>query len=236
MTEAALAIGHRAAENAHERRLVERLEDEDLRARQQGGVDFKRRVFRRRANQCDIAGFDARKKRILLRLVESVNLVHEDDRPPASTPASILRGGHDVFDFLDPGQHGAEGKEVRLREIRHHARERGFPGAWRSPEDDRLEQVTLDRFAQRPAGSQELVLTLDFVERSRSHAFGKRHRPRVNRLIGLVEERRHGLSGELTRQPGERATAHAVATLAGEEHRTIGVNRQAFSLGLLQTS
>ena len=32
-----------------------------------------------RADQDDVAGFDARKKRVLLRLVEAVNLVDEHD-------------------------------------------------------------------------------------------------------------------------------------------------------------
>jgi hypothetical protein len=59
---------------------------EDFRARQQRGVDFKRRVLRRRADEDDVARFDAREKGVLLRLVEAVDFVDEDDRAAARRP------------------------------------------------------------------------------------------------------------------------------------------------------
>ena len=92
--------------------LVERLEHEHFRSREQRRVDLERGVLGRRADEDDVAGFDARQKRVLLRLVEAVNLVDEDDRAAAQAPAAILRRGHDVLDFLDAGEHGAEGDEV----------------------------------------------------------------------------------------------------------------------------
>ena len=39
----------------------------------------------------DVAGFDARQERILLRLVEAVDLVDEDDRAPAGHAAALFR-------------------------------------------------------------------------------------------------------------------------------------------------
>ena len=73
-------------------------------------------------------------------------------------------------------------------EIGDQARERRLAGAGRPPEDDRLQEVALDRLAQRPARREQLVLAVDFVERARAHALGERHGPRIDRLIGFVEQ------------------------------------------------
>ena len=43
-------------------------------------------------------------------------------------------------------------------------RERRLAGAGRAPEDDRLQQVALDRLAQRPAGREQLLLADELVE------------------------------------------------------------------------
>ena len=59
---------------------VERLELVDLRARQQRRVDLEVRVLRRRADQRDDALLDRGQQRVLLRLVEAVDLVEEQDR------------------------------------------------------------------------------------------------------------------------------------------------------------
>ena len=95
-------------------------------------------------------------------------------RPEA--PASILGDRHHLLDFLDAGEHRAERDEFGLREIGDEPRERGLAGAGRTPEDDRLQQVALDRFAQRPARADEFLLALDLVERARAHAFRERDR------------------------------------------------------------
>ena len=52
------------------------LQHKDLAAREQGGVDLKRGVFRRGADQDDAAALHKRQKSVLLCLVETVNLVH----------------------------------------------------------------------------------------------------------------------------------------------------------------
>ena len=86
------------------RRLVERLQHEDLRARQQRGVHLERRVLGRRADQHDVAGLDARQEGVLLRLVEAVDLVDEDDRAPAGRRRRSLGRRHHLLDLLDAGR------------------------------------------------------------------------------------------------------------------------------------
>jgi hypothetical protein len=63
-----------------------------------------------------------------------------------------------------------------LRQVGDDPRQRRLAGARRAPEDDRLQQVALDRFAQRFAGREEALLADELVERPRPHALGERGR------------------------------------------------------------
>jgi hypothetical protein len=45
-----------------------------------------------------------------------------------------------------------------------------------SPQDDRLQQIPLDGFAQRLAGREQILLADELVERARPHPFGERRR------------------------------------------------------------
>ena len=85
-----------------------------------------------------------------------------------------LRGRHDVLDLLDPGHDRAELDEMRFRHLGDDARERGLARAWRTPEDDRVEHVTLDGLTQRSARRQDVILADDFVKGAGSDAIGKR--------------------------------------------------------------
>ena len=69
-----------AAEDRHHLLALERRDDDDFRARQQRRVHFERRVLGRRADEDDVARLDVRQKRVLLRFVEAMDLVDEDDR------------------------------------------------------------------------------------------------------------------------------------------------------------
>ena len=172
--EPALLVGQRPPQDAFDGLGRKRLQHEHLRARQERGVDLERRILRRRTDQDDVAGFDARKKRVLLRLVEAVDLVHEHDRPAAHSSPALLRRGHDLLDLLDAGEHGAERHEVRLRDLGDHSRERRLARAGRTPEDDRLQEVAFDGLAQRPARREDLFLTDDLVERAWTDPFRER--------------------------------------------------------------
>ena len=94
-------------------------------AREQRRVHLERRVLRRRADQDDRAGLDVRQERVLLRLVEAVDLVDEEHRPPAALAARCVGRGDDLADLLDAGRDGAEGDEVGAGE-----RARAAARAW----------------------------------------------------------------------------------------------------------
>ena len=69
----------------------QRLELVDLGSRQERGVDLEVRVLRRRADQRDHSLLDAGKERVLLRLVEAMDLVEEQDRALPVRTESLAR-------------------------------------------------------------------------------------------------------------------------------------------------
>src|SRR5260370_1912170 len=99
-----------AAEKLGDLRGSEGMEEVDLGAGEQRGDDFERRILSGRADKDDVAGFDVRKKGVLLGFVETVDFVDEDDGAMAGT-GFVLGGGHDFLDFLDAGEDGAEGNK-----------------------------------------------------------------------------------------------------------------------------
>ena len=98
--------------------------------------------------------------------------------------------GHDLADFLDAGQDRAERDEPRLGRVGDDAGQRGLAGAGRPPQDDRLQQVALDRLAERLAGREELFLADELVEGARPHPLGQRRRTPAARGNGFFGKQR----------------------------------------------
>ena len=73
----AARVGQRAAQHPGQLLGGKRVKYKYFTTREKRRIDLKRRVFRRRADQDDAALFDKRQKRVLLRLVEAVDLVHK---------------------------------------------------------------------------------------------------------------------------------------------------------------
>ena len=109
-------------------------------------IDLERWILGRRADQADVAFLHVRQKRVLLRLVEAMNFVDEDDgaRAILARPLGI---GHHLLDLFDPGQHGGEFDELRFGHVRDDLRQRGFAGARGSPEDERSRVVAVNLHA-----------------------------------------------------------------------------------------
>ena len=77
----------RAAEKHHEIVFREAVQGEDLATREKRGIHLERRILRRGADQYYRALLDVRQKRVLLGLVEAVNLIDEKDRADSDAPA-----------------------------------------------------------------------------------------------------------------------------------------------------
>jgi len=72
-------VGHRAAHDRAHVVLRKRLQHVYARARQERGIHFERGVLRRSAEEGDVAVLDVRQNDVLLRLVEAMDLVDEQD-------------------------------------------------------------------------------------------------------------------------------------------------------------
>ncbi len=111
---------------------------------------------------------------VLLRLVEAVDLVDEDDGAAALAPPALLGGAQHLAHLLHPGEDRAHRLEVRLGEAADHEGQGRLARAGRAPEDERAELVLLDRPPEGPAGAEHLLLPEDLVEGARPDPVGER--------------------------------------------------------------
>ncbi len=87
-----------------------------------------------------VAGLDVRQERVLLRLVEAMDLVDEEHRAAAGRAAPRTGRRDDVLDLADAGGHRAERDELGVGRCRQEPRERRLACARRAPENQRMEQ------------------------------------------------------------------------------------------------
>src|SRR4029077_2737474 len=79
IAEAALLVGERAVDQLFELFDAERFELKHLGARNERTVNVKERIVSRRPNQPKISTFDVGQKNVLLRFVEMMDLVDEQN-------------------------------------------------------------------------------------------------------------------------------------------------------------
>src|SRR5204863_341942 len=158
-----LFVRERAAKKLDDLRRGERLEDVNLGAGKKRGDDFERGIFGGGADERDVAGFDVRKKRVLLGFVEAVDFVDKDHGAVAGA-RFVFGSGHDVFDFLDAGENGAEGDEFGARETGNKASEGAaidfFRAARALVADEQRSRLAPIDF---PGGQQGLAAVLRFA-------------------------------------------------------------------------
>jgi len=172
VTKAAFGISKGAVEEIDDLRGGESIENVDLGAGEERRDDLEGRIFGGGANEEDVAGFDVGEEGVLLGFVEAVNFINEDDG--ALGGAGFALGlSHDLFDFLDAAEDGAEGDEFAARNAGDDTGESGFAAARRAPEKHGAEIIGFDLQAKRFAGAEELFLADEFVESAGSHAFGE---------------------------------------------------------------
>ena len=94
-------------------RLGEGLERQDPGPRQQGGVDLERGVLGRGPDEGDGPVLDGRQQGVLLGLVEAVDLVDEQDRPPAAA-AGLAGLGDRLPQLLDAREDGRERRRTAV--------------------------------------------------------------------------------------------------------------------------
>ena len=108
------------------------MEYQNLRPAQQCGIEFKRRVLRCCPDQRDRAILDKGQEAILLRAVEAVNFVNEQQSALAS-PAMIACSGEDFFQIGHARKHGRNHLKAKPDGIRQQAGNRRLPRPRRPP-------------------------------------------------------------------------------------------------------
>ena len=168
-------IVQRALQQGQHILFGESLQHEHLAAGQKRPVHLERRVFGRCADQDDGALFHERQESVLLRLIEAVDLVDEQDGlfPKA---AALVRLFHHFLDLLDAAGDGGEIDEARFRMVRDDPCQRRLAYARRTPEDHGRHCVLLDDAAQHSALPEQMLLPYDLVDRLGTHAGRERLR------------------------------------------------------------
>ena len=169
-----IAAVDRAVEQLRRGLGRQRLQHIDRRARQQRAVDLERRVLGRRADERQQAALDERQERVLLRLVEAMHFVDEQDRCAAGLLARELGARDGVADVLDAGEHGRDRDEVGVERIGHQPRERRLAHARRAPQDHRMRLARRERDGERLARRQQMALADHLVDRLRAQPLGER--------------------------------------------------------------
>jgi hypothetical protein len=115
----------------------------------------------------------------LLGPVEAVQLIDEQNGPPAGLLQFGAGFQEQIAHLLDPGGGGVDLAKMALAVLGDDVGQRGFTCARRAVEDHGTEAVGLEHAPQQLAGAEEMVLADEFIDRARPHARGQR--------LGLAE-------------------------------------------------
>ena len=170
--QATCGVGEGAYEEGDDLRVGKGLEGVDAAAGEQGSDDLEGGIFRCCADEADGAALDPGKEGVLLRFVEAVNFIDEEDGA-GSPRGGFLRIGHHLLDFFYAGEDGGELDEGGFGCVRDDLGEGGFADAWRAPEDHGIGIVALDLNAEGLAGAEEVLLAEELVEGAGAHSLGE---------------------------------------------------------------
>ena len=141
-----------------------------------------------------VAVFHVRQEAILLRAVEAMDLVDEQQRAAAllTLHARFVEGFAQV---LDAGEDRGQLFEYEVGFAGEQARDRGLAAARRTPEDEARQSPTFEQSRQFAVGPDEMVLAGDFRERPRAQPVGKRARRALLKTGGFEEIGHQGVIG-----------------------------------------
>src|SRR5262249_39544052 len=131
-------------------------------------VELERRILGGGADQRDDARLDGWKEGILLRAVEPMNLVAEENGAATET-APVFGFAHDLADTRHAIRDGTEGDKLAVGVPCHQPRECRLPGTGRSPENRAPDIATPDALTQRFPRAEQLFLADELLEGARTH-------------------------------------------------------------------
>ena len=191
---AAPHLGLGARDQCRQRRLVEPVQHQHLRAAEQGGVEREAGIFGRRADEHHRAALDIGQETVLLGAVEAMDFIHEQQRPLARRRhlLGICKG---FLEVGDAGEHRRQRCEAHPYRLGEQPRDRRLAGAGRSPEDDRRQLPRSNHPPDRALRARQMLLPDDIGQAAGAQPLGERNRAgsaRVALLLRIVAEQVHG--------------------------------------------
>ena len=174
---------------------VQAVQHEDLRTAQDRGVQLEARVLGRGAHEGDRAVLHVRQETVLLRLVEAVDLVDEEERA-AAVRAAQAGGLERAPEVRHAGEDRADRHEGEVGQAREQARDRRLAGAGRTPEDQAGERAAREHGAER-AVPQQVILADDVLEPAGpQRSASGRGAPSGGASSGSALSKRSGIGGQ----------------------------------------
>ena len=186
LAEAAFGIIQRAVDQFLQLLDTQRLELKNLRARNQRAVHIEKWVVSRSTDQAQISALHIWQENVLLRLVEVMNFVDEQNGFLAGRSKPIRGSRHYPPHLRDVAFHSTEALEFRACHVRDDLRERRFTGAGRAGQNDGRQPVGLNRAPQKFSRREDVFLPDKFFKGARAHAGSERRRSVHRRRLRLV--------------------------------------------------
>ena len=169
-----------------ERHIVETVEHQHDGARQQSAVELEGGVLGGGADERDGAVLHVRQETVLLRAVEAVDLVDEQQRALAGL-ALALGAVEGLAQVLHAREDGGELLEHEIGLVRQQARHGGLAGTGRAPQDHALQPAAPEHARQRALGADEMILADDLGKLARPQPVGQRPRRFLLHARGLEQ-------------------------------------------------
>ena len=131
-----------------------------------------------------------RQEAVLLCLVETVDLVNEEQRSLPLTAAHLGRVEH-LAQFRHAREDRADLHEMQIGLIRQQPRDRGLAYTGRPPEDQRGQRPGGQHHRQRRIGAEHLFLPDHLAKRFRPQPVGQGAVAALFRLFRVSEQIRH---------------------------------------------
>src|SRR5206468_8196911 len=109
-----LFVGQCAVDQLFELLNAEQFKSKYLRARDERAVHVEERIVSGRANQAEASSFDIGQKNVLLRFVEVMDLIDEQDRLLSGGAEAIRRRGDDTAHLGNVTLHAADSNEFSV--------------------------------------------------------------------------------------------------------------------------
>ena len=161
--QAAIRVGEGSPDDLRNLVVREGFEAVDAQPRQERGIDLEIRVLGCGSGKGDGAVLNMRKQGVLLGLVESVDLVDEQDGRLSGEGEPVARLSHQRPDLGDAAHDGGYGHEACPGCVRQDPREARLAASRRTPEEEGPEVAALQGAAERPALADQALVTDDLV-------------------------------------------------------------------------